>query len=497
MPTNAETNVSQTVQAPPHQRSSIRIQHASIVNNNDHINHSESAPSPINHNQYSLFSSLHGHSNVANHPQYQPREEENKENDLIHEYATPSETTKPQQLQQEQHKGQQLCLKFQPQRNCKPLSLIPKTKPIENNRVDNGSNINDAQQHQLHNRIIVIRIKTPIVSNLPHYRSSVEDQTYRRNDDNNRPPFPNDTSSCISSLSADESHDESSDLPNIVHISPPAQTMYNKLNPNCHCHDLESGIHPIGEEQVVNSIYIPHHHQFCKNKSPLRTLPSRRGEISPHQPTNLSLEKSKTLFLESVIGERNAVQSGGGEVETRRSQYNRQGSIRPLDQNFLPSYHQKTIFSHSKMQRHKRMHSPMLYDFTKRDNKNSIYNSTQSYSTMTKHRRKSKKVLPRYESSSCVRTISTSTSFMSLASVSLSLSEYGGNRQNNDQLAGEGSNSITGASYGMGKRRRRREAKDELKYLIKKVIPASLKRTKVLFMKKKRYILKRSSGCLT
>jgi len=407
---------------------------------------------------------------------------------------------------------------LQPQRNRRPLSLIQRTKSIEGNKAHDSSNTNDDQQHQLRNRIIVIRTKTPIVHYPSHYSSSADEQTCRYNNDNSHPTSPNDTSSCISSLSVDDSHDYFVDLSNLVHISAPARTIYN--NPNHHYHrrhDLEPVIHQIGEEKVGESVTTPHNHRFCKSKSPLRTLPSRRGENVDHQLTNRALRRPNIFSPESSVGEKiyttGAAQSGGGELENRYSQHNPQGSVRSLDQNCLPAYLQKAISSttvtnkrnirHPRKRRNKRIHSPARYDNTYFGTKNRIYNSIKNYSTTTKNRHKMKKVLPRSESVLSLPTMSASTSFTTFSSTSMFLLQYGGHRQHTcygnhvrNQSIGGRSNSTIRTNYGTIGKRRRKETKKKLKYLARKMIPTPLRQMNVFFMKKKNYDLKLSSGCL-
>jgi len=291
-----KTNVLQTAQRPCHQRC-VQRQQPSIANNSSaHVNYADTDTTPITDNPYSPFTSSNRHSNYAIPPRYQHKEEEK-----IHGYVKPSENSTHSALRQRQYQNsrrRRLLLKPQSYRKKRSISLPQRIKLIDVNRVDNGSNINKGQSHQLNNPVTVVRTRTPIVHPPPLMRTSVEDQLCHSNDENSHPTIPNDASPCVSSLPVDESSYYSSDLTFI--LQNPYPNLHN--NNSDHPHHLE--LHKLGETKVGEIIPSPHDDLFHQNIFPVRTS-SRRGDgDTPHGHTFASLRIPSTFSTKSTAKKR-------------------------------------------------------------------------------------------------------------------------------------------------------------------------------------------------
>lgn len=343
-----------------------------------------------------------------------------KEKELLHNYASPVENSTqleercPQQRQRD--RAQPCLLRLPTPEPIRRSISLPQRKKLSND--DNG--VNDLTD-QLQNCVIFARTMKPIVHRNLQPSSSIEDYC-DQSDEYNCPISPNATSSCVSSLSADESQYYFSDLASV--IKPPSSLVTR--NSNVHRHHLE--IQRIGEEKTGEIDLVQHHHQYCRNESPSHTLSSRRDCV----PDQLAFTSLNTLSADRENSAEVAVQSRREKLQIhsaedldsreaalqRHSQHYRKGSdTRSLEPKRPPPYSQRAISSST---------TPNI----RYDSCNSRGFTNQNHTTMAKQRYQGKKLMSRKGSFTQPSTLDKPAlmhqrSGSSITNTTMSSSQYG------------------------------------------------------------------------
>jgi len=452
----------------PQNQSDIQRQHAPIDNNDAYVQNADTHSPSWTGNPRLPFSSPTKKRNDASPSQKALNETLNKDQP-IQDHTAPSKN--PIISEQQEDHGQHVLLP-------KPISKILSSLHIHTPK---PTIVNQTPEHQLQNRVIITKTWTPTTNPCPQLPISLHDENCLDNDNDNRSSSPNDAATYVSSLSADESHTYFSDIASVVQIPTPIRMSNSDVS---HCHSLE--MHQIGEEHVGTNDHSPYNHPYGEHHRSLD-----RNEGVPHHLTFTSPIKPRTFSAASTVERRNypmdatqsqewVLQKSDGNDEQlmvpRNSQHLSQGcDVRSLELNRPPPYTQRTnsttsspcskqISGRSRIRQRNHVQSALLRDGSNDSGINT--KSSRINSGTTSSHPNIKKLTPRLRSSRRLRTLdvlplppvyvrSTSTSAVSRTSTSLCSSQYGSCKRNKqysntayDQSIGEGSNSITSASYG-------------------------------------------------
>jgi len=447
----------------------------------------------------------------------QPCEKGDEKEEIFHEYMKPSKSSTPSEHRQQKHHDNQrrrLPLKTQPQRERRPGPITRRSRPNKRHRDVDDSNINDDKQHPLHNCVIVVRTRSPLMYPPPQEKSSIKDQLCHINDENIRLAPTNDALSCVSSLSADESHYYSSDLVSVLHNPP--HSHHNRDYPH---HHLE--VHRIEKEKVGFSSPKLQKNQFYENVSSLRISSSRRGRERQHTRTHsTSSHRYKPTFNSTALLLRRSVSDSAVSLRNRTlslSQYNSQrqnshndnhahdqsigGGLSSITSASNVTMQQSSIFINGRVVTGiKRRSRPNdTASFMLKGLKGIVRDDQIHQETIKKNWLKLSKV----EHSVSLDSQSENTP-LSPASSNRTLNqsykpvEINGTTRSNG-LVNSSVNGIASISDGVttkGKMKQR-AIKDDLKYLVNKFVPAPLKRVRTVLIKKKIYALERRGGYLT
>lgn len=458
-PPNAKANALQMVKPQPQYLSSNRQQQTSIENNTAEVQNANTGHASWTRNPRAPMK----HSYDSTPSQYHAPKKMKEDDQPLHDHATPSDN--PILSDQKDDQRKHLIL---PQLIRRNLSSVHLQKP-------NIVNHTKEPEDPLHNRVITAKTWTPTAHQRAQSSLSVGDGDCHHNDDSHR---PSSGASCVSSLSADESHVYLSDITSVAQHLPPIRIMNSDVHER---HDFE--MHQIGEEHVGTNDHSPYNeHDLTLN----------RDDGVPHHLTFMSPTKPRTYSAASTVERRNYPLDASQSRErisltTDDNDLNReelpvpthlqhlpQGSdVKSLELNQPPPYTQhiistsstpcaKPIIGRSIIQQRDDVHSTVARD-SSNDSSNNNTSIMKKFSCLTNHHQK-KKITPRCRSSTRlpildalppthVRSISTSAA--SLTSTTISSSQYESYKRNKhyrnhtyDRSIGGGSNSIASASYG-------------------------------------------------
>jgi len=392
-----------------------RVESSRLPNANDAL---QIIQLPVTGNSRAPSSTPSGQCSDHNPVQYQTQEL----SELLDNYLSPVENSTLKEEECPQRRRTDRALQHlqlpTPESARNPIALPQREK------LSNGDNDDTDLKDQLQNCVIATRTMKPIMQRTPQPSSSMEDY-YDHGDEHSCPASPNGASSCVSSLSADESQYHFSDLASAVRV-------------------------------------------YCENEPPSRMLSSRR-ECVPHQLTFTSLRSLNTLSTQITVDRENsarvAEQSRTKELLIhsaegldsqeaalqQHSQHYCQGSdVRSLELKRPLSYNQQTISSsmtpnikqilhHSKMHRYYHAQSTELNEHNY-ESCNQKGPTCQNHTITTKPCHQSKKPISRNRLSTKLSSLcqpalltqrSASTSATSLTNTTTSSSQCGSNRQNN------------------------------------------------------------------
>lgn len=314
---------------PPQRRSSIQRRETYISINNTHVDHSEPIDALTTCNPRSPESSLTRCRNDDNSPQYLSRKARDEDAEPLNEYSTPSEDFFQQKGYDHRKRQLQSPIELQPhaKRYRRFLCLPQRSKPTIK-RTQSASFVEDQdyQFNDANNNPTPVSGVSSCISSLTgdesdcyvlNLASAVQNNTQspcfiedQENcyDDNNICPTPLDTVSCISSLSADESH-YFLNLASAVQNYPPVRTM------NSHSHDhlrIDPEMNQVGVEDLDQVGIPPHHRQFNGNISQLQMSPSANWFPVYHDQT-ISASTTPTIRL---IPNHSKIQQHSGYVNS-------------------------------------------------------------------------------------------------------------------------------------------------------------------------------------
>jgi len=425
-------------QSPNHIQTRIQRQQILTGNINLDANHADTDTVYMTDNICLPSSSSSRYSSNATYPQYQLCGKEEEE--LYHKYNalsknfTSSAQTCPQQHYISRGRKLQLQPKLQVQRDQKSLSLPRRSKPNEDSGVDDGSNVDDDHQRQLHNRGMYTKTRTSILHPPPKSTSCEENQDDYYSNASIRSISSHNKFSCVSSLSANDSYYYISNLVPVVQNPPPVLIICY------HRREICRG----GAEEAGASVQAPHQHQPYENESAIQTLSSKISGSAPHQvaspgPRKLrksspdSTVKKKNYGRDTVRNRRGKLESVSAKVLSGKQQHY------PWDQNYsLPCLRRAVststrISSYASVQRHEQMYATVPCD-----NKNCGKDCSiiPPRTTVSRH---AISRLKRRKSTSAVLPSNTSSPVTQCRNH---------RRCHSDRAIGGLSNSITSASYG-------------------------------------------------
>lgn len=358
----------------------------------------------------------------------------------------------------------------------KPLTPLQHERTLPLPQLQKPSNPDDELRRQLGNCVIVAQTMKPVVHCDTQLPSSVANEC-SDSDNNSCPKSPNATSSCISSLSADESNYH---FPAPAFAPSPPNLEMKDSNAHHHCPEA----YQVEEEEVGENYHTLHHHHLYAQKSLSHKLSFRRDSSIPHGITILRPMKSMIFSANNSIDRRNSdISMGGDELQNhickdaRSSEvgiqhlthhHSQNSDVRSLEHKRPPPHHRRNISSFTapsslfKIQRYNRAQYSEVNNYASKDSYSYSKSSAfKNYSAMVNQRRLGTNFVPRHGSSmhpsildkpALTQQRSASSSPLSLNFTTISSSQHGSHKQNNydnnpgyDRSIG-GENSITSAS---------------------------------------------------
>lgn len=301
---------------PAHRRSSIQQRESCVYMNNSLVDHTESVSAPMICNPCSPGSSTAIYRNDDNSPQYQSQKGRDEDGEPLNEYSAPPEEKGRQQEYTHRKRQLQLSIELQPRTKryrrflCLPQRSVT-VKPTHSASFveDQDYHFNDNNYHtpirggsscisslSADESDYYVLDLAPAVQNNIQSPSFVEDQD-NRHDDNNICSTPIDAAS-ISSLSEDGSL-YVFNLASVLQNNPPVRMMISDTHDRCR---IDSKKNQAGSKDLCEGV-TPTHHTFTGNMSRLQT------PIPLHHYQTISTPTTPTITL---IPSHSRIQQHGG-----------------------------------------------------------------------------------------------------------------------------------------------------------------------------------------